>query len=74
MDEFELDRLKVRGGEIILVNGGTDISKNPVWIEGPHMLQNEEPLNSIPRLCSGAKNAKVILSRSNTAQIIHKDS
>jgi len=38
---FELDpvTLKVIGEEKILVNGGVDISKKPVWIEGPHIFK-----------------------------------
>ena len=37
--EFDLDNLKVTGEEKILVNGGTDLSKEPVWIEGPHIYK-----------------------------------
>jgi xylan 1,4-beta-xylosidase len=38
---YEIDpmNLKVAGEEKILVNGGVDISKKPVWIEGPHILK-----------------------------------
>lgn len=38
---FEIDpvQLKVIGEEKIVVNGGVDISKKPVWIEGPHILK-----------------------------------
>ncbi|WP_276483423.1 glycoside hydrolase family 43 protein [Paraflavitalea pollutisoli] len=39
MYEFDPVALKVVGEEKILVNGGVDISKKPVWIEGPHLLQ-----------------------------------
>lgn len=40
---YELDpvNLKVIGEEILLVNGGTDISKKPVWIEGPHIYKKD---------------------------------
>ncbi len=38
MYEFDIKNLKVTGKEIILVNGGTDITKKPVWIEGPHIF------------------------------------
>ncbi|WP_256011880.1 glycoside hydrolase family 43 protein [Desertivirga xinjiangensis] len=40
---YELDmlNLKVRGEETILVNGGADISKKPVWIEGPHLYKRK---------------------------------
>jgi len=37
--EFDSEHLKVVGDEHILVNGGTDISKKPVWIEGPHIYK-----------------------------------
>ncbi len=39
MYEFNTDSLKVTGSEHILINGGTDISKKPVWIEGPHIFK-----------------------------------
>lgn len=39
MHEFDYTRLKVTGEERILVNGGVDLSKKPVWIEGPHFIK-----------------------------------
>ncbi len=38
---YELDpaTLKVMGTEKILVNGGVDLSKKPVWIEAPHIYK-----------------------------------
>ena len=39
MYEFDYKNLKVTGKEYLLVNGGTDISKKPVWIEGPHIFK-----------------------------------
>ncbi|MDT3401995.1 glycoside hydrolase family 43 protein [Mucilaginibacter terrae] len=38
---YELDptTLKVTGENQILVNGGVDITKKPVWIEGPHIMK-----------------------------------
>jgi alpha-N-arabinofuranosidase len=41
MYEFDPVKLKVVGEEKILVNGGVDISKKPVWIEGPHFLKKD---------------------------------
>jgi xylan 1,4-beta-xylosidase len=41
MFEFDPVNLKVIGEEKLLVNGGTDISKKPVWIEGPHIYQKD---------------------------------
>jgi len=41
---YEIDplTLKVVGEEKILVNGGVDITKKPVWIEGPHILKRND--------------------------------
>ncbi len=38
---YELDpqKLHVIGEEKMLVNGGVDLSKKPVWIEGPHIMK-----------------------------------
>jgi alpha-N-arabinofuranosidase len=41
MYEFDIDSMKVRGEEKILINGGVDISKKPIWIEGPHIFQKD---------------------------------
>jgi xylan 1,4-beta-xylosidase len=41
MYEFDLEALKVTGKEMILINGGTDISQKPVWIEGPHIFKKD---------------------------------
>ncbi|MTB50423.1 glycoside hydrolase family 43 protein [Lewinella sp. W8] len=37
MVEFDRETMEVLGENKILVNGGTDISKEPVWIEAPHI-------------------------------------
>lgn len=37
--EFDPINLKIIGQEVQLVNGGVDISKKPVWIEGPHIFK-----------------------------------
>lgn len=39
MVEFDRDSMKVIGDNKIIVNGGTDLSKKPVWIEAPHIYQ-----------------------------------
>lgn len=36
---FDYDSLRVRGEPKILVNGGVDLSRQPVWIEGPHLYK-----------------------------------
>ena len=42
MYEFDPVNLGVVGEEKILVNGGVDISKKPVWIEGPHFIKVDD--------------------------------
>ncbi len=37
--EFDYKNLKVTSEPRILVNGGVDLSKKPVWIEGPHIFK-----------------------------------
>lgn len=37
MYELDSESLQPIGDEHLLVNGGVDISKEPVWIEGPHI-------------------------------------
>lgn len=37
----DIDNLKVTGTDKILVNGGTDLAKKPVWIEGPHIFKKD---------------------------------
>lgn len=37
--EFDIQNLKVGSEEKILINGGVDISKKPIWIEGPHIYK-----------------------------------
>lgn len=41
MFEFDAVNLKVTGEEKLLVNGGTDMTKKPVWIEGPHIIKKD---------------------------------
>lgn len=39
MTEIDIAALRVIGSETILVNGGVDITKKPVWIEAPHIIK-----------------------------------
>lgn len=41
MRELDLKTLKVSAEEKMLVNGGVDIAKKPVWIEAPHILKKD---------------------------------
>jgi alpha-N-arabinofuranosidase len=39
LQEFNLKTMKLTGPRKVVVNGGTDLSKKPIWIEGPHLYQ-----------------------------------
>jgi xylan 1,4-beta-xylosidase len=39
LQEVDLEQKKPVGQKIVLVDGGTDISKRPVWCEGPHLYK-----------------------------------
>jgi alpha-N-arabinofuranosidase len=39
LQEVDLDQQRVVGQQTVIVNGGTDISKHPVWCEGPHLYK-----------------------------------
>jgi alpha-N-arabinofuranosidase len=41
MNEFDYKNLKVISDNRIIVNGGTDMAKKPVWIEGPHIFKKD---------------------------------
>jgi alpha-N-arabinofuranosidase len=41
MHEFDIAAMKVVGKEKLLVNGGTDLSKKPIWIEAPHIFKKD---------------------------------
>ena len=39
IQEFDVAAKKLIGPRSIIVNGGADLAKKPVWIEGPHLFQ-----------------------------------
>jgi alpha-N-arabinofuranosidase len=41
MFEFDAVALRVTGEEKLLINGGTDMAKKPVWIEAPHIIKKD---------------------------------
>lgn len=42
MHELDLDKHRVvEGSSRVVVNGGVDLSKNPIWIEGPHLYKKD---------------------------------
>jgi xylan 1,4-beta-xylosidase len=41
IQEFDLAAKKLVGPRRVLVNGGIDLAKKPVWIEGPHIYKKD---------------------------------
>jgi len=41
VQEFDVATQKLIGPRSIIVNGGVDLAKKPVWIEGPHLYKRE---------------------------------
>lgn len=39
MQEIDVRSMKLVGPRRVLVNGGVDIAKKPIWIEGPHLFK-----------------------------------
>ncbi|ACB77594.1 glycoside hydrolase family 43 protein [Opitutus terrae] len=39
IQEFDVKAQKLIGPRSIIINGGVDLAKQPVWIEGPHLYQ-----------------------------------
>jgi xylan 1,4-beta-xylosidase len=42
MQAFDLAGRKPIGPRKVLINGGVDLSKKPIWIEGPHIYQRDD--------------------------------
>jgi xylan 1,4-beta-xylosidase len=64
--EFDPKGLRVTGKEIILVNGGVDISKKPVWIEAPHILKKNNYYYLICAEGGTAENHSEVVFRSKS--------
>lgn len=41
IQSFDTKTMKTFGPRTLLVNGGVDFSKKPIWIEGPHLLRKD---------------------------------
>lgn len=40
--EFDVKTRKLIGPRTIIVNGGVDLAKKPIWVEGPHLFRRGE--------------------------------
>jgi xylan 1,4-beta-xylosidase len=41
IQEFDIAAKRMIGPRSVIVNGGVDLAKKPVWIEGPHLYQKD---------------------------------
>lgn len=41
MVEYDIDKQKIVGESKLIVDGGTDMAKKPVWVEGPHVIKKD---------------------------------
>lgn len=39
--EYDLDNQKIASSQKLLIDGGTDMAKKPVWIEAPHIIKKD---------------------------------
>jgi len=64
MYEFNYKNLKVVGENKILINGGVDLSKKPIWIEGPHIYKINNYYYLIPAEGGTAEDHSQVVFRS----------
>jgi xylan 1,4-beta-xylosidase len=41
LQQLDLKRAKMIGPRVILVDGGVDMTRHPIWIEGPHLIRKD---------------------------------
>jgi alpha-N-arabinofuranosidase len=66
INEFDPKTLKVISDNRILVNGGTDISQKPSWIEGPHLIRKYGYYYLVAAEGGTYENHSVVVFRSKT--------
>ncbi|HWR16763.1 MAG TPA: glycoside hydrolase family 43 protein [Terriglobales bacterium] len=65
---FDTKAGKVSGAGKIIVNGGTDISKHPVWIEGPHIFKRDGVYYLIAAEGGTSENHSQVVFRSRSVE------
>ena len=66
MVELDTATFQVKGESHILVNGGVDISREPVWIEGPHIIKKNHYYYLIAAEGGTAENHSQVVFRSKS--------
>jgi xylan 1,4-beta-xylosidase len=68
INEFDPKTLKISSDNRILVNGGTDISQKPSWIEGPHLIKKYGYYYLVAAEGGTYENHSVVAFRSKTLE------
>ncbi|MDP2885791.1 MAG: glycoside hydrolase family 43 protein [Ignavibacteria bacterium] len=66
MFALDINTLKVIGEEKILVDGGVDITKKPIWIEAPHIFKKDGSYYLIAAEGGTAEQHSEVVFRSNS--------
>jgi alpha-N-arabinofuranosidase len=66
INSFDSKNLKIISDNRILVNGGTDISQKPSWIEGPHLIKKYGYYYLVAAEGGTYENHSVVVFRSKT--------
>lgn len=68
INEFDPKSLEITSDNRILVNGGTDISQKPSWIEGPHLFKRHGYYYLLAAEGGTYENHSVVIFRSKTLE------
>lgn len=68
INEFDTKTLKITSDNRVLVNGGTDISQKPSWIEGPHLFKKYGYYYLLAAEGGTYENHSVVIFRSKTLE------
>jgi len=66
IQEFDLKTQKLVGPRSIIVNGGADLSKRPIWIEGPHLFRRNHDYYLIAAEGGTSENHSEVVFRSHS--------
>jgi len=66
--DFDIVNMKVTSKPKILINGGVDISKKPIWIEGPHIYNKDGFYYLIPAEGGTAEDHSQVVFRSKNVE------
>lgn len=68
VQEFDYKQLRMVGERTQIVNGGVDLAKKPVWIEGPHLLKRGDYYYLIAAEGGTADNHSQVVFRSKSVR------